>query len=218
MIRRLGLMAAVTLAPVAMAEEPAAPAAGLGLTLEEFKMYRQYTNALEDSRVQKMKPEARLGAIAKNAGFKPKELQKAIDKGEAAGDFKRGCDDAVKAALDGAGFTGKVGKVDMDLSAPNAVGYVQWNNEDLAQLEEEASLLAAHTARACPLISDIQVWATDKSQGDKRVFQALISGANAAQIDPAKTKDFADTRYIRKFEKVKSAAKGDDLSEPDAGK
>ncbi len=210
---RLALGAAVLLAPVAPAF-----ADDLGLTIEEFKMYRQYKNALEDARVQKMKPEARLPAIAKDARFKLPALKAAIEKGDAAGDFKAKCDAAVKAALDGAGLAGRVAKVDMDLSSVNAVGYVQWFNEDLALLEEEASLIAAHTVRACPLVSDVAVWASEKASSDKRVFQALITASNASQIDPAKAKDFADTRYIRKFEKVKSVVKGDDFSEPDAGK
>ena len=45
-----------------------------------------------------------------------------------------------------------------------------------------------------------------------RVFEALISGTAAANIRPEKVKDFATTRYIRLFEKLKSVNKGDDFS------
>ena len=45
-----------------------------------------------------------------------------------------------------------------------------------------------------------------------RVFQALISSSAAAKISAEKCKDFAQTRYIRLFEKLKSVANGDDLS------
>jgi hypothetical protein len=204
---RLPVIVALVLAcSPALAEEP------IELSLEEFKMFTQYKNALADPRVQKMKPESRLGAIAKDAGFKPKELQKAIDKGEAAGDVKAKCETNLKEALAKGDLAGRVGKMEIDTSDPHAVAYVQWLNENPAQLEEEASFVAPTVATACPIISTIQVWAQDKANPNARVFQALISGSAAVKIKPEKAKDFADTRYIRLFEKVKNAANGDDLS------
>ena len=68
------------------------------------------------------------------------------------------------------------------------------------------------TSHACPIVSTIQVWAQNKANAGARLFQALISGSAAQKIKPDKAKDFADTRYIRLFEKVKSVAAGDDLS------
>ena len=69
-----------------------------------------------------------------------------------------------------------------------------------------------HTGGACPILSTIQVWAQDKATPKVRVFQALISSSAAAKINAEKAKDFAQTRYIRLFEKLKSVANGDDLS------
>jgi hypothetical protein len=89
---------------------------------------------------------------------------------------------------------------------------VQWLNENPDKLAVEASLAAALTNSACPILSTIQVWAQDKANPKSRVFQALISSSAAAKISADKAKDFAQTRYIRLFEKLKSVANGDDLS------
>ncbi len=184
----------------------------LDLTLEEFKMYQQYRNAMEDPRVQAMKPEKRLPAIAKDAGFKMKDLQRAIQKGDAVGDVKAVCEAQLKEALGKTSLGGRIGRVEADTSDPHAVAYVQWLNDDPNQLEEEASIAAATAQAACPIVSTVQVWAQSKANPNQRVFQALISGSAAQKINLARVKDFADTRYIRLFEKVKSIAAGDDLS------
>ena len=80
------------------------------------------------------------------------------------------------------------------------------------KLALEATLAAGQTQKACPLLSTIQVWAQDKANPKARVFQALISSSAAGKINIEKAKDFAQTRYIRLFEKLKSVANGDDLS------
>ncbi len=178
------------------------------LTRDEFKMFRHWQNAMQDPRVEKIAPAKRNPAIAKDAGFKLKEMEVAIEKGEAAGDLKALCAGNVKEALEGA-LAGRVGTIDVDTSEPHAVAYVQWMNEDVTQLEEEASLVAAQAARACPIVSTITLWAQDQANPKARVFQALISGTAASRINVDRAKDFADTRYIRLFEDVKSIAKGD---------
>src|SRR3954471_12514903 len=77
----------------ALAHEP------IELSQEEFKMYRHYLQAMDDPRVQKMKPEARSAAIAKDAHYKLKDMEAAIAKAEAAGDFKAKCEANIKEAL-----------------------------------------------------------------------------------------------------------------------
>jgi hypothetical protein len=207
MHRLFALLALSTLGSLpALASEP------IDLSIDEFKMYQHYKNAMEDPRVQKMKPEVRLSAIAKDAGFPMKKLQAAIDKGDAAGDIKAKCMGAIKEQASSGALSGRVSKVDVDTSVPHAVAYVEWQNEDLGQLEEEASTLAVNAQKACPILSTIQLWAQDKAAPSKRVFQALISASSAARINADRIKDFADTRYIRLFEKVKSVTAGDDLS------
>jgi len=194
------------LLPVLLSAEP------IELTQDEFKMYRHYQQAMEDPRVQKMKEEARPAAIAKDAKYKLKDMQKAIERAVAAGDFKGKCEGNIKEALGKGEVAGRIGKIEVDITEPHAVAYVQWLNEKPENLAVEASLVAASTSGACPILSTIQVWAQDKAAPKVRVFQALISATAAAKINPEKAKDFAETRYMRLFEKVKSVANGDDLS------
>lgn len=201
-MRRL-ILAALLAPTYALAQGP------VEMTADEFKMYRQWQKAMNDPRVQKMKPESRNGAIARDARFKLKEMEAAVAKGEAAGDLQAACQGAIKQALGTTDMGSRLGTIEVDTSDPHAVAYVQWMNIDPQQLEEEASQAAVSTAKACPLLSTIQVWAQDQSAPKTRVFQALISQTAAARINPDRIKDFADTRYIRLFENVKSVANGD---------
>ncbi|MCA2979694.1 MAG: hypothetical protein INH41_21160 [Myxococcaceae bacterium] len=207
-MRRFALAAlAVTLAPHA-----AFPMEKVELTEEEYKMYKHTRLALEDPRVQAMKPEARLPAIAKDAGFKLKELQKAMERGEAAGDVKARCDANLKEALEATELKGKLGRVEVDTDAAHAVIYIQWFNEEAKDLPVQAATAAVAAPAACPIASTITVYAQDKAAPKARVFQALISAQAARRINADKVKDFAETRYVKLFEKVKSVASGDDLS------
>lgn len=183
------------------------------LSAEEYKMYRQYQLAMEDARVQKLKPEARLPAIAKDAGFKLPALKAAVEKGEAAGDLKKACEKAVTEAFTAAAT--RPTRIDADLSGPHAVLYLEWQNDSVDALPVEATTVAGTAAPACPIAATLTVWAQDKAQPKKRVFQALINNSAASQIKVDKAKDFAVTRYMRLFEKVKSVANGDDLSLPE---
>ncbi|MER2565245.1 MAG: hypothetical protein ABTQ32_31260 [Myxococcaceae bacterium] len=182
------------------------------LTEEEFKMFRQATLALADPRVQAMKPEARLPAIAKDAGFKLKDLQKAMERAEAAGDVKAKCEANVKEALAGTDLKDKLGRLEVDTDAPHAVIYVQWFNEEAKDLAVQACTAAVTVANVCPIAATVTVYANDKAAPKSRVFQALISNQGARRINAEKVKDYAETRYMKLFEKVKSVANGDDLS------
>jgi len=182
------------------------------LTRDEYKMYKHYQDALADPRVQKMKPEARLAAIARDAHYKPKELTAVVEKADAAGDLKARCEAGLKDALDASALKGLTGKVEADLAEAHAVAYVQWLNENPDKLAPEACVAAKAAVEGCPLVSSVQVWAQDKANPKARVFQGLISASAANNIKLDKLKDFAETRYIRLFEKVKSVKNGDDLS------
>ncbi len=203
---RIASLVVITFALQASALEP------LNITEEEFKMYQQFRAASSDERVQAMKPEARLPAIAKDAGFKLKDLQAAITKGEAAGDVKAKCEANLKEAMATLEFASRLGRLELDTSAAQAVAYVQWFNEEPKDLIVEASFAAAKAAEACPIASTIAVWAQSKANPKQRVFQALIGVGGAGRIKLDKVKDFAETRYVKLFEKLKSVNNGDDLS------
>lgn len=196
---------------LALALLPAASFAGqpLELTQEEFKMFRHWQKAMQDPRVEKMAPAKRNPAIARDARFKLKEMEAAVAKGEAAGDLKATCEANIKEALGGTELAGRLGMIDVDLSEPHGVAYVQWMNQSQGQLEEEASVAAVGAAKACPIVSTITVWAQDANAPKTRVFQALISQSAAARINEERIKDFADTRFIRLFQGVKNVAQGD---------
>jgi hypothetical protein len=180
------------------------------LTEEEFKLARHYQIALEDPRVQKMPVDRRLPAIAKDAGVKVKDLQRAVEKLEAAGDVKAACESAISAGTGAAPLDKRIGKVNVDVAEAHAIAYVEWVSESPALLEDEAAYVAARAALACPIASSIQVWANDKTS-QHRIFQALISRTAALRINQDRVKDFARTRYIKLFEQVKNAAAGDAL-------
>ncbi|MEW5737432.1 MAG: hypothetical protein AB1938_00815 [Myxococcota bacterium] len=198
---------------VLLSSAPVVALEPLGLSEDEFKMYRHYKIALTDERVQAMKPEKRLPAIAKDAGYKPKELEKAVARGDEAGDLKAKCEANLKELFAVGELAGRVGRLEVDTEAAHAVAYVQWFNSEPKNLPIEASFAAARAAEACPIASTITVWAQDKAAPKVRVFQALISGTGARRISVDKVKDFAETRYMKLFEKVKNAANGDDLSQ-----
>jgi hypothetical protein len=199
-MNRLALLLSWALALPSFAAEP------IDLSLEDFKMYRHYLNALADPQVQQIKPEARTSAIAKDAGFKLKALQKAISNGEAAGDLKAKCEGNIREALEKTELSARIKKVEVDTSAPHAVAYFEWLNDDVGLLEEEASQAAPLIVKGCPIASSVQVWAHDRSTPATKIFQALISASAAARIKPEKAKEYGDTRYIRLFEKVKTGA------------
>lgn len=196
----------VLLASVGFAVEP------VGLSEDEFKLAQRYRLALADERVQAMKPELRLPAIAKDAGLKPKDLQQAVERAEGAGDVKARCEANLKEVLGVGLLSGRVARVELDASAAQAVAYVQWFNEEPRDLAIEAAFAAARAVEACPIASTITVWAQDQAAPKVRVFQALISSTSARRINVDKVKDFAETRYLKLFEKVQSAARGDALA------
>jgi hypothetical protein len=203
---RLFVVAWVFSSVAAFALEP------IALSEDEFKMVQHYKAALADARVQAMKPDARIPAIAKDAGYKPKELKQAVDKAEAAGDVKARCEANFKEALSKGAVAGRVGRVALDASAAQAVAYVQWFNEEPRALPIEASFVAATAVEACPLVSTITVWAHDQAAQKTRVFQAIISASSARRIKVDKVNDYAETRYLKLFEKLKLAQNGDDLT------
>jgi hypothetical protein len=205
-MHRIGLAALFVVVVPAFAAEP------LGLSEDEFRMFQHYTLALGDARVQAMKEQARVTAIAKDAGYKLKDLQKAIEKAQAAGDLKAKCEANLKEAFAVGELEGRIGRLEVDTSAAHAVVYVQWFNEEQKNLAVEASYAAARAAEACPISSTVTVWAQDKGAPKVRVFQALVSTASARRINVDRVKDFAETRYLKLFEKVKNVATGDDLS------
>jgi hypothetical protein len=198
------LLAVVSLS--AFASEP------IGTTEDELKMYLHYKLALADARVQAMKPEARLPAIAKDASYKLKDLQNAIAKVEAAGDVKAKCEANLKEAFATGMLAGRTAKLEIDMTGDHAIAIVQWLNEEPTAIGPEAAWAARTAADACPVITTVSVWAHDKAAPKQRLFQAVVSQSSAKRFSLDKVKDYGATRYWKMFEHVKSVTNGDDLS------
>lgn len=205
-------MRRVLLSSLAFVSLSARAAAPIELTEDEFKMRQHYEIALADAQVQAMKPDARLPAIAKDAGWKPKDLQQALKRFEAAGDFKAACEANLKDAFAQGELAGRLGKLEVDVAGAAAFVRLEWLNEEPKNLMVEASFGAAKATAACPFISTVTVAANDKASPRQRIFSALISSGSARRINVDKVKDFAEGRYAKLFEKVKTLANGDDMS------
>jgi hypothetical protein len=185
-------------APVRAAEQPMTP--------EEFGLWRDYQAALTDARVQKMPEKQRLPAIAKNFQTTEKKLKDAVEKGEKFGEaLGKQTEDAAREALQGSELGSRLKEVKVDSSAAHVVAYVTWAVASAEPIDKEVCLAAVKVIKASPLIATIKVVVKDASDDKKQLFEALISRANAQRIQEDKIVDFASTRYIRLFEKVKRA-------------
>ncbi len=199
------LLLAALLALSFTASRPAF-AADLGMTIEEFKLWRDYKDALEDERVQKIPEKNRLKAIAKNFKVSEKALSAAVEKGEQHGEgLAKKAEDAIRAALAGTALEARVKEIRVDTSAAHVVSYVQWAAEKPEQLDREATLLALKVANAAPITSTINIWATDAKDDKRKLFEGLISSEAASRINESRIIDFATSRYIKLFEKVERA-------------
>jgi hypothetical protein len=181
-------------------------AAELPMTAEEFGLWRDYQNALEDPRVQKMAEKQRFSAIAKNFKVNEKKLQEAVDKGQKHGEaIGRQAEEAVRASLAGTEVAGRLKEIRVDTSAAHVIAYVTWSAEKAEAIDQEVCLVAARTQKAQPLSSTLRLEVVDPADDKSRLFEALISRRNAENINEAKIVDFASTRYMKLFEKVKRA-------------
>jgi hypothetical protein len=182
-----------------------ASAADLPITAQEFKLWRDYQSALEDPRVQKMAEKDRIPNIARNFRVPEKVLREAIAKGEEYGE-KVGptAEEAIRAAFDDTELSGRIQRVKVDASGAHPIAYVTWLPDRPERFDREACLVAARVRKAAPLVGTIKLEVSNPG-GPEGTFQfeALISAASADRIDERKIVDFASTRYIKLFEKVK---------------
>lgn len=194
-------LAVAAFAPVANAAPPA-------LSAEEFKLWKDYVGALEDPRVQKLPENKRMAAIAKNFKVKQPTLQAAVDKGEKEGATAASVSqEAIQALVAETELKGRVADLRVDDSESHVVTYISWKNADGAKLEEEAALVALLAAKGAPIASTIAIWAIDAASG-RKVFEAKISAETARKFQEKRIPMFASARYIRQFEDVRNAYKG----------
>lgn len=179
----------------------------LPMTAEEFKLWRDYQGALEDPRVQKMSDKERLPKIAANFRVPMAKLQAAIAKGEKVGDqVGPAIEAAVQASLDGTELAGRIKRIKIDASAAHIIAYVTWLPDRPEMIDREACIVAARVHKASDFIGTIKVEVSNPGAAEEgHLFEALISASSADKIQEEKIIDFASTRYIKLFEKVKRA-------------
>jgi hypothetical protein len=182
-----------------------ARAEAIDLTEEQFKTYHDYLEALQDPRVDKIKPAQRLDKIAHNFHLSLAELKQAIAKGERYGDLPAiaaAGEQAIRDALAGTPVDGRVVQVRVDAREGHAVAYVGWKEGKPEALHQEACWVAARMRKAAPLAADLRLWAVDPKDPDRRVFDAIITGGAASKIKEHRIADFASTLYIKLFQQL----------------
>lgn len=205
-LTRLALAALV--ATVCFGNTRTASAAPVAMTADEFKLYKDYTAALNDARVKKMSESKRVPAIARNFKVSEKVLRNAIAKGDVYGkNADHDCEQEVRALLDKSELRGRIQDVKVDASEGHVVTYVSWKNTDGTKLDQEAALVALLAAKGAPITSTIALWANDKAT-TRKVFDAKISADAAGHFSQDHIAMFASARYIRVFEDVHNAYKG----------
>jgi hypothetical protein len=191
-----------------------ARADGIDLTEEQFKTYHDYLEALQDPRVEKVKPADRLTKIAHNFHITVPKLKEAIEKGERYGDLKAiatACEAAIRESLKGTAIDGRIMYLQVDTREGHVVTYVAWKVGKPEALEQEACLVAVRVRKAAPISADLRLWAAepgkDPDNPANRIFDGMISGEAAGKIQEQRIGDFASTRYIKLFEQLRENGK-----------
>ena len=192
---------------LALTPKAARAEGALTITRPQYRLFKEYEDALRDERVQKLKDKERLPAIAHNFKIKEKDLREAVALGEQQASQVEGVEgSALKSAFQGSALQGRTGELRVDASKGHVVTYVQWFNADPALLDQEACLAAERAVTAAPLTGTVFLYANDAAKKDQKIYSSLISAENAARIKEDQIHDFAQTRYVRLFEKRQAGA------------
>ncbi len=175
----------------------------VNLSEDEFKTYDEYLDALQDERVEKMRPTQRLAAVARNFKMAPSKLKAIVEKGQqwpTVDAIGKACEEAIRAALQGTAVADRLDMVQVDVGNKHVVSYVSWIEGDPEKLQDEAVVIAAKVKKAAPISADIRIWAEDPRDKTHKVFDGLILGEAAGRFQESRIVDFARTRYIKAFQ------------------
>lgn len=200
-----GLALLVGAAPQAQASELRS------LTRQDYYGGAYYRNALEHPAIQKIKSEdGKLQRVAKDLGWKPKQLKEAVAKFDAVdGDIEALATSAIKSALEKTGLKGRVLDVLINSAEPkHVVVYVRWRGNVSGDMVKEASTIAYEVSQATPFVSTLSL-AAIHPKADKGSKEAVWSGKigfeSMGRIQPKRIDDgSADRLYARLFEGVES--------------
>lgn len=182
-----------------------ASAGDVNVTREEFMAVSEF-KALKQNPKNAKAADAKLKQQAsKTAGLKPEQFDAAQKKVDDFGDqLGKKAEAALKARLEASIVAKRVGTVVVDVSQAHVVVGVSWKQGNVLDLEDEAATVAGIVKEEVPFVSTLAVWATEGA--DKKVFSAKIGHTPMQNINLAKIKDYAKTRYIKFFEEVKRGA------------
>lgn len=181
------------------------------LTRQDYYGGAYYRDALEHPTIQKIKSDdKKLKRVAKDLGWKPKQLQAAVAKYESIeGDIEALATDAIKAALAKSSVKGRVLDVLINTSEPkHVVVYVRWRGNLSTDVVKDASTIAYEVSQATPFVSTLSL-AAIHPKADKASKEAVWSGKigfeSMGRIQPKRIDDgSADRLYARLFEGVES--------------
>jgi hypothetical protein len=182
-----------------------AHAGDVNVTREEFIAVSEFKALKQNPKNAKVADAKLKQQASKAAGLKPEQFDAAQKKLEAFGDeLGKKAESALKARLETSIVAKRVVTVVVDVTQAHVVVGVSWKQGNVLDLEDEAATVAGVVKEEVPFVSTLAVWATDGS--DKKVFSAKIGHAPMQNINLAKIKDYAKTRYIKFFEEVKRGA------------
>jgi hypothetical protein len=196
----------------AAAPDAAAAAKKHEITPEDYRLFCGYQDALEDPSVAKLKGAKRDAKIAKMAKLPPKKLMAAVKKAELVGST---CDEigklfeaAAKKAVD-ATLAGRIDSFDFDASDPShVVASVVFRGGDIKKVVQEAALVAKAIGDVAPITKTLAIRVVSPTAPDRTAdaaiwFEGKMNAERSANIDAARVKDFADSRYIRLFDGIR---------------
>lgn len=182
------------------------------MTPDDYKLYREYVNALEDPRVQRMKPRVRDKKIARNFRVSLKKLKQVARKGAQVGaGLVKENEEAAKAAIEKSKVAKQVDHLELVDHSGVVIAYVSWKGTRRENLAKEAAYVAKAISEASPLTNTLAMWSC---MGRKKVFTAKIRASSGRNIKEDRIEDFAETRYLRYFEDVHNVFEGKPPEKP----
>lgn len=180
------------------------------LTRQDYYGGAYYRTALEHPTIQKIKSDKkRLDRVAKDIGWKPKQLKQAVQKFDSIeGDIEALATEAIKTALENTRVKGRVLDVLINTSEPkHVVVYIRWRGNAAPDMLKEASVIAHEVSQATPFVSTLSLAAIHPKAEPKSkepVWSGKIGFESMGKIQPKRIDDYADRLYARLFEGVES--------------
>jgi len=184
----------------------------IDLTPEDFRLFCGYQDALSRPEIQKLKGAKRDAKIAKLAKLPPKKLVASVKKAETVGAT---CDEigklfeaAAKKSVEQE-LKGRIDSFDFDVSDPShVVASVVFRGGDIKKVVQESASVAKAIGDAAPITKTLAIRVVSPTAPDRTAdaaiwFEGKMNAERSANIDGARVKDFADSRYIRLFDGIR---------------